>query len=197
MNIQSLNRALLALSLLIVSSASIAASVYQWQDANGVTHFSDAPPPQADYANQVNSFEIETDFPEVQNPEENYYSISQQWERAKEDRLARQQLKLERDKLRTARLQQQQDVQIVSEEPRRTYFPVFSPAFNNPLLNRRAFNRRQLNQRFPQGFNNNFGVPFQGNLSGRPGRAGRMNRSNTPVHRGYVGNVAQSSSRGN
>ncbi len=192
MQTQYIKHTFILASLMLVALGSQAAAIYQWQDADGVTHFSDAPPAKTDAASELNSFELETDFPDVQDPEENYYSISQQWERAKEDRLAREQLKLEREKLRTTRLQQQQNVQLASEEPRRTYFPVFSPAFNSRFVNPRLFN-----QQFPGRFNNNFGTPFQGNFSGRPGRPGKMNASPAPIHRGYVGNVARTASMGN
>jgi hypothetical protein len=42
--------ALLALCLGAVASPAAAGEVYQWKDAKGVTHYSDAPPPKGRYA---------------------------------------------------------------------------------------------------------------------------------------------------
>jgi uncharacterized protein DUF4124 len=38
-------RTFLALATLLAALPALAASVYQWKDAKGVTHYSDAPPP--------------------------------------------------------------------------------------------------------------------------------------------------------
>ena len=38
-------RLLLGLALVFLASPGFAAKVYQWKDAKGVTHYSDAPPP--------------------------------------------------------------------------------------------------------------------------------------------------------
>ena len=50
--------ALLALSgsaLLLVAAAAAAADVYQWKDANGVTHYSQTPPPSGAYSEHSES----------------------------------------------------------------------------------------------------------------------------------------------
>ncbi|KAB8185233.1 DUF4124 domain-containing protein [Lysobacter maris] len=44
--------ALLLGSLLIAALPASAAQVYQWKDANGVTHYSDSPPPGQEYQNR-------------------------------------------------------------------------------------------------------------------------------------------------
>ncbi|MEP6635062.1 MAG: DUF4124 domain-containing protein [Luteimonas sp.] len=40
---------ILALALAQVSASAIAGDVYQWKDANGVSHYSESPPPQGAY----------------------------------------------------------------------------------------------------------------------------------------------------
>ncbi|WP_244244011.1 DUF4124 domain-containing protein [Marilutibacter alkalisoli] len=49
-------RALLAMALpavaMLLVALPAAAQVYQWKDANGVTHYSDSPPPDHDYRNR-------------------------------------------------------------------------------------------------------------------------------------------------
>lgn len=39
--------------LLLASLPAVAGEVYQWKDANGVTHYSDAPPPTGEYSNRT------------------------------------------------------------------------------------------------------------------------------------------------
>ena len=39
----------LALTLLIATTTAVAGEVYQWKDANGVTHYSQTPPPKGVY----------------------------------------------------------------------------------------------------------------------------------------------------
>ena len=42
-------RLLFGLTLLLVAAAATAEDIYQWKDANGVTHYSQTPPPSGDY----------------------------------------------------------------------------------------------------------------------------------------------------
>ncbi|MBB1059054.1 DUF4124 domain-containing protein [Marilutibacter spongiae] len=56
-------RGLLLLALLVVSLPGMAGEVYQWKDANGVTHYSDSPPAGDNYKNR----NIHTPDPEVEN----------------------------------------------------------------------------------------------------------------------------------
>lgn len=42
----------LAAAALLVALPLAAGELYQWKDANGVTHYSDAPPPKGDYKNR-------------------------------------------------------------------------------------------------------------------------------------------------
>ncbi|MCF7221289.1 DUF4124 domain-containing protein [Marilutibacter chinensis] len=42
-------RALLCAGLLVAALPAFAGQVYQWKDANGVTHYSDSPPPGQEY----------------------------------------------------------------------------------------------------------------------------------------------------
>jgi hypothetical protein len=43
----------LAATLLVLALPALAGEVYQWKDAKGVTHYSDAPPPDTAYKNRV------------------------------------------------------------------------------------------------------------------------------------------------
>ncbi|HEY0659795.1 MAG TPA: DUF4124 domain-containing protein [Lysobacter sp.] len=43
----------LAATLLVLALPALAGEVYQWKDAKGVTHYSDAPPPNQAYKNRA------------------------------------------------------------------------------------------------------------------------------------------------
>ena len=46
---RALTTALLATALGLVATAASAGEIYQWKDANGVTHYSETPPPKGQY----------------------------------------------------------------------------------------------------------------------------------------------------
>ncbi len=48
-------RALLGLSLLLAGPAALAGDLYQWKDANGVTHYSQTPPANGSYKERTES----------------------------------------------------------------------------------------------------------------------------------------------
>lgn len=159
-----------------------AVSVYQWTDEQGVTHFSDEAPVNDNAGKPVSSFEVEEAYPQTRDPEEDYYSISNQWQRANDDRMAREKLKLERDKIRASRSNQAPVIHVASEEPQRRYYPVFSPAYNRFL---------------PGRILNNPGHPFSAQRFPHHNNTNKMDSTPAPVSRGYVGNVAGSQPTGN
>jgi hypothetical protein len=75
-----------------------AATIHRWIDADGVTHFSDSPPESKDI--DVEIIEFGDDYSPTPAPDEDYYSITNQWRRLHEERVARQQLNIERARLR-------------------------------------------------------------------------------------------------
>lgn len=44
---------LLGVALLVLALPVAAGELYQWKDANGVTHYSDSPPPGGEYENRI------------------------------------------------------------------------------------------------------------------------------------------------
>ena len=90
---------LLALSGL---SGVQAAAIHKWVDADGVTHYSDEPPP--DTQNPVTRLSIETGISTVLRTEadttDHYYSIANQWRRMQRESLQRQQRELQRAALK-------------------------------------------------------------------------------------------------
>lgn len=97
--------ALLGLALICSALTPAAAgAVHKWVDEHGVTHYSDEPP------DNTETTLIELPEPTIARTAsedgglaDDYYSISNQWARMNEERLERERLDLERDRIRAAR----------------------------------------------------------------------------------------------
>ncbi|MEM7542891.1 MAG: DUF4124 domain-containing protein [Pseudomonadota bacterium] len=83
--------------LMLGGMSASADTVYQWIDADGVVHFSDEAPLEADI--DFASREILNSADAVDQSDD-YYSITNQWERLRQERLDKEALSLERRKLR-------------------------------------------------------------------------------------------------
>ena len=118
--------ALLGLALICSALTPAAASaVHKWIDERGVTHYSDEPPDS-----------VETTLIELPEPTiirtaseddglaDDYYSISNQWQRMNEERLERERLNLERARIRAARQTPVTAPAANDDEVR--YVPVYS-----------------------------------------------------------------------
>lgn len=92
------------LGQLLLPAAAADGVAYRWVDENGVTHFSDAPPP-AESAPQggVESITLAQDYPAPADPAADYYSIANQWRRLREERAERNALALQQQMLRLER----------------------------------------------------------------------------------------------
>ncbi len=97
--------------------------VYTWTDDDGVKHFSDTPPVFAlnrdRLPDQVETIPMPGSFPAPKDPEADYYSITNQWQRMQEDLLARERLALQREELEIerARLREQDRETVVANTP--------------------------------------------------------------------------------
>ncbi len=77
---------------------------YKWVDENGVTNFSDKPPATVNSVQgSVEHIALPGDFAVPTDPAEDYYSISNQWKRLNEERIAREKVALERERIRIER----------------------------------------------------------------------------------------------
>ncbi|NKB36045.1 MAG: DUF4124 domain-containing protein [Gammaproteobacteria bacterium] len=113
-----------------------AVSVFKWVDSEGVTHFSDETPGHDNMTDQLSQYTIEENFPENRDPDEDYFSIVNQWKRTSDEREARLKSQAERREARRARVPTQ--TQVLVQEPRRVYSGFIpSPYF----FNRANFNR--------------------------------------------------------
>ncbi|QMU61562.1 MAG: DUF4124 domain-containing protein [Gammaproteobacteria bacterium] len=125
---------LITLLFCVVTLPVYAGAVHKWVDAQGVTHYSDQLPEntlntvkQIDVSN-VYSNSASRDYQSTAY-QENYYSVTNQWARMKEERLERKQLQLEKAKQKAA--QQPVVPQVVylnqAEEyrPGNAYYPAY------------------------------------------------------------------------
>ena len=91
-------RNILVLTLLVASPLqSMAGTVHQWVDGDGITQFSDTPPASQDFV--VKTIEFDSDELARENETDDYFSIANQWKRINEERIANEQLKLQKRKL--------------------------------------------------------------------------------------------------
>lgn len=156
---------LITLLLSVVTSSVYAGAVHKWVDAQGVTHYSDQlpenishPVKQIDvtntYSNTANS------NPDSSNYQQDYYSVTNQWARMREERLERKQLQLERAKQKAA--QQPVIPQIVyinqaeEDQNRNAYYPAYFPTLGHRSIG--------LKQR--KNYSNHYSSRFNGRYSG-------------------------------
>ncbi len=88
----------LFLLLCSISFCTSAATIHSWIDADGITHFSDIPP--ATDVTDATIIELSDKYPPLPDPEADYYSIANQWNRMREERDAKNKLSLERARIR-------------------------------------------------------------------------------------------------
>lgn len=117
--------------LWLVPLSASAGTVHTWVDEDGVTHFSDEPPESQQV--DVTVLEVPENFPQPAAADEDYYSIVNQWQRAQEERMAREQLKLERAKLKAEQRRQSPDYAEIRYEPvPYVVAPARYPGFYDP-----------------------------------------------------------------
>ncbi len=106
---------------LIIHSYAWGASVHTWVDAHGVTHFSDTPPTDE---SQVEVIHMQ-DFDAASASGNDYYSISNQWQRLREERLSLERLHLEKKKARATTQPEVVYVDDTATAPgRRIFYPT-------------------------------------------------------------------------
>ncbi len=116
--------------------------VYTWIDDDGVTHFSDAPPGKAGATlGDVESMTMPDGFPEPTDAGENYYSIANQWQRMQEERAAREELALERKRLRIEEVRTERAAVSASDSGKDSPTVVYGGWLHHPRFPAFARNR--------------------------------------------------------
>ena len=103
-----------------------AGSVHKWVDEQGVTHYSDQLP--ENISNPVKQIDISNTHSNSNNNND-YYSISNQWARMREERLERKQLQLEKAKLKAAQRPVEPQVVYVDQSDEYRSRPVYYPIY--------------------------------------------------------------------
>jgi hypothetical protein len=149
-------RFLFLVVLSAMAGSSGAATVHRWVDADGVTHFSDTPPPSTQ--TDVETIEIGDDYSSASEGNDDYYSITNQWRRLNEERQARQQLSLERARLRAEQRPVPEEQSDDSYQPPRYIAYPYVPAHGSRVGRRGsgyggfAFDNRRGFDRSNRGF---------------------------------------------
>ena len=91
------------LLLSVVTLNAHAGSVHKWVDAQGVTHYSDQLPKSSANTNynavkQIDVLDSYSSSSRNSDARDDYYSVTNQWARMREERLERKQLQLEKAK---------------------------------------------------------------------------------------------------
>jgi len=127
---------LIALLLSAVTLNVYAASIHKWVDEHGVTHYSDQLPKNISETlsdnNAVEQIDVLSTYRNTGknfDKQDNYYSVTNQWARMREERLARKQLQLEKAKQKAAQKPVVPQVvyinQAENDRPRNSYYPVY------------------------------------------------------------------------
>ena len=108
-----------------------AATIHRWIDADGLTHFSDAPPSAA--VDGATTIEIDDTYPLLPDTKADYYSIANQWNRMREERDAKNKLTLEEARIRTEQSAALAYSQPMSEQPSyRGGYPIYGLPHHRP-----------------------------------------------------------------
>ena len=79
------------IALFLASGPGHASMIHKWVDQNGVTHYSDEPPP--DEQIPTTQIDLPEPNPVSETTQDNYYSIANQWARMNQERLERERLR--------------------------------------------------------------------------------------------------------
>ena len=123
------NARCLLLCLVAIHFPVAGKTIHQWVDADGVTHFSDSPPSTA--VDDVKTLELADNLSSADNPAADYYSITNQWQRLRDERDRNAELRLERQRLRA-------EERAAAVEPQPYSQPQYLPVYGGPLFGRRA-----------------------------------------------------------
>lgn len=117
----------LTLLMVFVLLPAHAAVVHKWVDDKGVTHYSDQLPEAAKV--EVTRIDVRERDSKKNRLEDNYYSIKNQWQRVRQERLQRDKLKLEQARQKAAAQASKPQIVYVNEADDKRYAPVYFGSF--------------------------------------------------------------------
>lgn len=140
-------------------------AVHKWVDAQGVTHYSDQLPEDA--SNAVKQIDVSNVYSTGStNYQDDYYSVTNQWARMREERLERKQLQLEKVKQKAAQLQVVPQVVYLNQAEEERSGNIYYPAY----FGHRGYGYRHHKQKNRYAGKKHDGIyssKFSNNFSGR------------------------------
>ncbi len=125
-----------AVTALVISCFSLpltAAEIHKWVDADGITHYSDEPPPTA--ATPVTLIDVEQR--RGIDTRGDYYSIANQWARMHRERIERDRIRLEQDRVKATQAPRTEVVYVEKPAAETRYVGIY----------KRKWHRRHGHQR--------------------------------------------------
>ena len=116
--------------------------IHKWVDADGVTHYSDEAP--ATTETPVTLIDVPANGADPEAVADDYYSITNQWERMNRERIEREKLNLEKARLEAARQSSAPQVVYVNEPAETRYVIAY------PRLLHRKHGWHRLHRKFGQ-----------------------------------------------
>lgn len=169
-NLRHISLYLMTFLFVAVAAPVFAGSVHKWVDEQGITHYSDQLPKSINnkISNSVEQVDVLDSYrnTDLVGPQDDYYSVTNQWARMREERIARKQLQLEKNKQKeVASPAVPQVVYINQEQPQSSnvYYPAYSSFGHRGYGNKRYIGSRYskrnngLNCRLPRA-NSRFGA---------------------------------------
>jgi len=162
---------LITLLLFAIALPTYAGTVHKWVDAQGITHYSDQLP--ENISNSVKHIDVSNSYSNSDSSDyqQDYYSVTNQWARMREERLERKQLQLEKAKQKA--VQQPVVPQIVyinqaeEDRNRNVYYPAY---FSN-------FGHRGYGYKHRKRYGNNYSGRFNARYNGTSCRLPRNSYS--------------------
>jgi len=161
----------MALLLTFLSAPVFAGSIHKWVDAQGVTHYSDQLPEEKQLSNNqvtVTQVDVSDTYQTSVGPED-YYSVTNQWARMREERIARKQLQIEKAKQKATQVPAVPQIVYVNEEPetRKVYYPAYasfghSSFRQNRFIGSRYRGEKHRSPRLKTRFGSRFGYRSSG-----------------------------------
>ena len=154
-----LNISLLLLALFCVwGSVAHTASVHKWVDDNGVTHYSDQAPNSGVYA--AKHIEVSNIYVTSDN-QDNYYSVTNQWARMREERLERKKLQLEKAALKQAQTAPVPQVVFLGEQEHQEHRYYSVNPYGHGYRQHNRFNK-YTGKKHARHYVNGFGKSYRG-----------------------------------
>lgn len=146
-----------------------AGQIHKWVDQNGVTHYSDKAPYCT--AVEVKLIELPATHNSRQGIENDYYSISNQWMRVHGERIVREQIKLEKAKVKASQHTNEPSF-IYINEPKDYYAASYPYFYKHRYKNNRYNEHRKKHRKSIRHYGSTYSVQNKRSNTNRTGERG-------------------------